>query len=90
MISDGGAPAALAAGVDELRGLLRPDGADLDIIEAGPERVHLRLDLANAACLECVLPPELLDQMVRDGLRRRVGPDLDIVFDDPRRLTAGG
>jgi hypothetical protein len=82
--------AALAAGVEELRALLRPDGADLQIIDASgdADRVHLRLDLANVECLECVLPPDLLDQMIRDGLRRRVDPDLDVVFDDPRRGTS--
>jgi N-dimethylarginine dimethylaminohydrolase len=78
-------PAALDAGVDELRALLRADGADLRIVETGPGLVHLTLDLANVECVECVLPPDLLDQMVREGLRRRVGPGLDVVFDDPRR-----
>lgn len=78
-------PAALNAGVDELRALLRPDGADLQIVDTGPDRVHLALDLANVECSECVLPPDLLDQMIREGLRRRVGPELDVVFDDPRR-----
>jgi N-dimethylarginine dimethylaminohydrolase len=80
-------PAALDAGVDELRALLRADGADLHIVDTGPARVHLTLDLTNVECAECVLPPELLDQMVREGLRRRVGPGLDVVFDDPRRPT---
>jgi hypothetical protein len=80
-------PAALDAGVDELRALLRPDGADLQMVETGPGRVHLTLDLANVECAECVLPPDVLDQMVREGLRRRVGPGLDVVFDDPRRPT---
>jgi hypothetical protein len=78
---------ALATGVDELRALLRPDGADLQIIETGPDKVHLSLDLANVECRECVLPPDVLDQMVREGLRRRVGPKLEVVFDDPRRPT---
>jgi N-dimethylarginine dimethylaminohydrolase len=79
--------AALNTGVEELRALLRPDGADLEIVETGPGRVHLGLDLANVECRECVLPPDLLDQMVREGLRRRVGPELEVVFDDPRRPT---
>ena len=73
-------PDALAAGVDELRALLQADGADLHIVG-----VHLRLDIADAECVECVLPPDLLDQMVREGLRRRVGPELDVIFEDPRR-----
>jgi hypothetical protein len=81
--------AALAAGVEELRGLLRPDGADLQIVGTDGEvdRVHLRLDLDHVECLECVMPPDMLDQMIRDGLRRRVAPDLDLILDDPRRTA---
>jgi Fe-S cluster biogenesis protein NfuA len=80
---------ALAAGVEELRALLRADGADLQIVgtDGEADRVHLRLDLANVECLECVIPPDMLDQMIRDGLRRRVAPDLDVIFDDPRRAA---
>jgi hypothetical protein len=85
---------AVNDGVEELRALLRPDGADLEIVEIVEivdtvdrgGRVHLRLDLAKVECVECVIPPDLLEQIVRDGLRRRVTSDLDVVIDDPRRV----
>jgi hypothetical protein len=82
---------AVNDGVEELRALLRPDGADLEIVEIVDTddrggRVHLRLDLAKVECVECVIPPDLLEQIVRDGLRRRVTSDLDVVIDDPRRV----
>jgi len=75
----------LAAGLDELRELLRPDGADLELLGLAGRQVHLRLDLSNVECLDCVVPPELLAELVCDGLRRRVGADLDVTLDDPRR-----
>lgn len=75
----------LSAGLGELRDLLRPDGADLELLGLVGRQVHLRLDLSNVECLDCVVPPELLADLVRDGLRRRVAPDLDVILDDPRR-----
>ena len=75
------------AGLQELRDLLRGDGADLELIAVDDSRpaVHLRLDLSRVSCVECVLPPDVLDELVRDGMRRRVAPDLEVVLDDPRR-----
>jgi Fe-S cluster biogenesis protein NfuA len=81
---------AIAQAVDELRALVTGDGADLEIVAAddASRRVELRLDMSQVTCEECVLPPELLESMIIESLRRRV-PDLDqIVVDDPRRSPA--
>ena len=40
---------------------------------------------SKVECMDCVIPPELLAELVRDGLRRRGPPELDVVLDDPRR-----
>jgi Fe-S cluster biogenesis protein NfuA len=79
----------VAAGIDELRALLRADGADLELVglDAGRRHVRVRLDLSGVDCLECVIPPDLLEDLVRDGLRRRVAADLEVVVDDPRRVV---
>ena len=77
----------VAAGVDEVRALVRGDGADLVVVglDAGRRQVRLRLDLSAVGCIECVLAPDLLEELIRDSLRRRVGADLDVIVDDPRR-----
>lgn len=77
---------ALTQAVDELRTLVSGDGADLDIVstDEAAGRIELRLDLSQVTCEECVLPPELLQSMITESLRRRVPELREIVLDDPR------
>lgn len=75
----------LAAAVEEVQTLVSADGARLDVVEAGPSAVRLALDLSGVECLDCVLPPAMLADVVTDSLRRRAGDAaLTVVVDDPR------
>ena len=89
---------ALATAVDETAELLRADGADLVLVHvftdrrvgagqggATTARIELRLDLSAVECLDCVVPPDLLEQMVTAELGRKVGGEFELVLDDPRR-----
>lgn len=78
---------AMATAVDELRALVRGDGADLHLVGVDSRRalVELELDLATAGCEDCVLPPDQLAAMVRASLQRRVPGAYDVTIDDPRR-----
>jgi hypothetical protein len=78
---------AVGEAVDEMGALLRSDGADLQLIEANPKtaRIELRLELEGAECAECVLPADLLEQMVSEALARRVPGEFELVLHDPRR-----
>ena len=49
-------------------------------------RIEVRLDLTGVECLDCVVPPDLLEQMVTAELQRKVGGAVDLVLDDPRRI----
>jgi len=73
--------------VDEMSALLRSDGADLRLVEADPKtaRIELRLELEGAECEDCVLPAELLEQMLSEALSRRVRGEFELVLHDPRR-----
>jgi Fe-S cluster biogenesis protein NfuA len=78
---------AVAAAVDETAALLRADGADLVLVDANPKtaRIEVRLELAGVECLECVVPPDMLAQIVTTDLQKRVRGEFELVLDDPRR-----
>jgi Fe-S cluster biogenesis protein NfuA len=77
----------VVAAVDEVGALLRADGADLRLLDADPKtaRIRLQLVIAGADCEECVLPPDMLRDVIDDSLRRRVHEEFELVIDDPRR-----
>ena len=77
---------ALIEAVDELQVLVSGDGARLEVVEADPSglRLHLRVDLSEVECVDCVLPPEQLREMLGDSIRRRTGLPVDVIVDDPR------
>jgi len=79
---------AVEAVVHELQALLQGDGARLVIRQVDPSRslVVLELDLSEAECEECVVPPALLAPIVRSKLEEKVPEELELVLVDPRSL----
>jgi Fe-S cluster biogenesis protein NfuA len=75
------------AAVEEMAALLRLDGADLDMIAADPKtaRVEVALDMSGVECEDCVMPTEMLEQMISDAVARRVREEFELVLRDPRR-----
>jgi Fe-S cluster biogenesis protein NfuA len=78
--------ADVAAAVDELAALLRADGGDLVLVDADAarDRIEVRLDLEGVSCLDCILPPAELRQVLEDGIARRVRSEFELVVHDPR------
>jgi len=76
----------LAAALHQLRVLVNADGADFELsgVDDGGV-VHIRLDLDGAACADCVLPAEDLEQMVGASLQRSVPGVRTVHVIDPRR-----
>ena len=72
--------------LDEVRPLVQADGADLVLgaVDADEGQVVVRLDLEQVSCLECVLPPDLLQSMISDAMLRRVPGLSGVVVEDPR------
>lgn len=74
-----------------LRGLneiLAPDGARLVVRDESARSLRLALDLADSECPECVLPGDLLLDIIRKRLTA-ADPDLaDIELEDPRDRPA--
>jgi hypothetical protein len=70
--------------VDELRGLVQADGADMTVTGIDGSTVSLRLVVETASCVECVMPREILEQVALNIFQRNgVGADA-VVIDDPR------
>jgi Fe-S cluster biogenesis protein NfuA len=79
-------PQDVADAVEEMGALLRLDGADLLLVEADPktDRIEVALELSGVDCEDCVMPPELLQQMITDAVSRRVRGEFELVLRDPR------
>ena len=78
--------ADVATAVEELAAIIRADGGDL-VLEKADEAmdlVEVRLDLEGVSCLDCILPPEQLRQVLQEGIARRVPSEFELVVHDPR------
>ena len=78
---------AVAAAVDEAGVLLRADGADLHLLgfDADAASVHVAVDISGSNCVECIIPPDLLEVMLADAINRNLDTTVEVVVDDPRR-----
>ena len=76
----------VAEAVEEMGAILRLDGADLVLVAADPktDRIEVALELGGVDCEDCVMPPELLEQMVADAVRKRVRGEFELIVRDPR------
>jgi hypothetical protein len=72
------------AALDEVRGLVTPDGGDIELTGVDGANVRLRLVLENAHCIECVMPRPFLEQVALDVFRRNGAAADEVAIDDPR------
>jgi Fe-S cluster biogenesis protein NfuA len=72
--------------VNDVRALVRPDGADFELvsIDQAAGHVHLKLVLEGANCEECVMPVALLQQIAQDVMSRQMPGIRSVTIDDPR------
>jgi hypothetical protein len=76
-------PAAQAT-LDELAAIVEADGARLVVRDASASEVTIELDVSKSECPECVLPRELLVDILSSRLQE-ADPDLRTVeLIDPR------
>ena len=78
--------AAVVDAFDEIKGLVRADGADMELVgvDASSGTVELRLLLEGVECHECVMPRSLLEDIACSMLQKKV-PDVErVAIDDPR------
>lgn len=76
------APAESAlAELNEIVGL---DGAVLHVVDASPTSIRLELDLSGSTCPECVVPKELMLDILTAGLARADPDIVHVELHDPR------
>jgi Fe-S cluster biogenesis protein NfuA len=83
-------PDDVTAAVEEVGKVLRADGGDLVLVAVDPktDRIRIRVALDQVSCMDCILPPDMLEEVITDSLRRRVRGEFELVIDDPRRSTS--
>jgi len=76
--------AAARATLAELAAIVEPDGARLVVRDASSSTVTIELDLSQSSCPECVLPRDLLVDILSTRLQE-ADPDLrTVALVDPR------
>jgi Fe-S cluster biogenesis protein NfuA len=78
--------AAVIDAFDEIKGLVRADGADMELVsvDAASGTVELRLLLEGVECHECVMPRPLLEDIACSMLQKKVPDVARVAIDDPR------
>src|SRR5262245_55091941 len=61
---------SVTAALDEVRGLVSPDGGEVELDGVDGTTYRLRLVLENAHCVECVMPRPFLEQVALDVFQR--------------------
>jgi Fe-S cluster biogenesis protein NfuA len=72
--------------VADLRPLVQGDGADLELrhVDESSRTVTIGLVLDGVECLECVMPPDFLHQIVTQAVTDKLG-GATLVLEDPRQ-----
>lgn len=81
---------AIREAVEALQLYVEGDGAQIQIAQLDEETksVHLRLDFAQVECLDCVMPPAILGDII-EGRLRTADPSVgSVIVEDPRNLPA--
>jgi hypothetical protein len=81
-------PAAATAALAQVREILEPDGADIELAEVEGGTALLRLRLENAECAgTCVLPRAMLETIALQMMGPLVPGLTAVTIDDPREAS---
>ena len=70
--------------IAELNEIVQADGGELRVKEASPTSIFLELDLTDSNCPECVVPKDLMLDILRSKLEA-ADPDIrQVDLHDPR------
>ena len=70
--------------LDAVRPLVSADGAELELVGVDGGAVTLRLIMRDAHCRECVMPGQLLSQLLLASLREQLPAITAVRVIDPR------
>jgi hypothetical protein len=74
----------VAAFLEQLQGIFTADGASLNIHEAGVDHIRLSVDFSDEACRECVMPPDMITELIENNLKSvlREGAEITVEWND--------
>lgn len=75
-------------GVEKARVALQADGADLELQRVEGEIVYLKLILGDEACLECIMPKSILEEILLLTIKETAPEVRAVNLDDPREDPA--
>ena len=76
--------ATIEPALDEARALVQADGGDMKLTGIDGSTLNIELILEGASCAECVMPREVLEQIVLDMVQQKVSAVSAVTIDDPR------
>lgn len=82
--------ATVQSALDELNEIVRADGGELRVIAESGTSLSLDLDLTNSNCPECVLPKDLLLDILRARITEADPLLTEIELSDPREGAPSG
>ncbi|HWE69120.1 MAG TPA: hypothetical protein VG205_02095 [Acidimicrobiales bacterium] len=82
---------AVVEAVGEVGELMRADGAVLTLVAVDPktDRIEVSLDLSAVDCLDCILPPAILRDVLESAIQRRLPTEFEVRVSDPRLMLPG-
>lgn len=75
---------SLDLAIESVRETLRPDGVDIEFQREEEGVAHFRLVLDDVECQECVVPSEILEQILLNSIRKNVPEISAVKISDPR------
>ena len=78
---------AIGKAIDEVHELLAGDDLRFEFLseQSDTSSVRVRLDLSAVECADCVLPPDVLAEILTETMRRQLDdPSVLVEVDDPR------
>lgn len=73
--------------LDHLRAIVSGDGVELRLTAWDGATARVAIDLARVECLDCVLPPTALREVIESRLRPSLPPAGGVVVEDPREMA---
>jgi Fe-S cluster biogenesis protein NfuA len=70
-----GDSAAVDGALSGIREGLQADGYDIEVVEATPDRLGLRIIALEGACEDCLSPPNVMSMIISGSLDGAYGPE---------------
>lgn len=64
--------------IDSFKEPFAADGGDLRAVRITPDAIDVRIVLGQDACRECIMPPEVTQEILASAIKNQFGIDLKV------------